>query len=107
MIKRSFDDNALHGASLILSNKIFVKYGQLSQQLGYFITLQEFDKYVRYRSYGISEINILKEINNDISDFNVYTKNALPTDLEVWIAANFSNMLNFTLGYEEEEDDEE
>lgn len=106
MIKRNFDDNALHGASLILSNKIFLKYEQLSQQLGYFITLQEFNKYVRYRSYGISELNILKEIDNDILAFNVYTKNALPPDLDIWVAANFSNMLNFTLGYDEEDDEE-
>lgn len=105
-MNKEFDDNALHGSSLILSNKIFLKYEQISPQLGYFITLEEFNKYVRYRSYGISEVNTLKEIKNDIIAFNQYTKNALPIDLDIWVAANFSNMLNFTIGYDEEDDEE-
>ena len=105
-MNKEFDDNALHGSSLILSNKIFLKYEQISPELGYFITLEEFNKYVRYRSYGISEVNTLKEIKNDIIAFNQYTKNALPIDLDVWVAANFSNMLNFTIGYDEEDDEE-
>lgn len=104
---RDFDDSAFHGASLILSNKIFLKYEQLSPEMGYFITLEEFNKYVRYRSYGIEEYKIINEIKNDIIEFNMYTKNALPVDLDIWVSANFSNMLNFTLGYSEEDEEDE
>lgn len=107
MIKKGFDDNSLHGASIILSTKIFTRFPQLCNELGYFITLEEFNKYVRYKSYGIEEHKILLEIQEDISNFNTYTKNAMPVDLESWIASNFPNMLNFTLGYEEDEEDEE
>ncbi len=105
MIKKDFDDNSLHGASIILSTKIFIRFPQLGNELGYFIALEEFNKYVRYTSYGIEEQKILLEIQNDISNFNSYTRNAMPIDLDLWIAANFPNMLNFTLGYEEDEEE--
>lgn len=95
------NNNDIYGASLIISAFLGKKYA-LPESLIHFIAIHEFEKYVRYHRYDIYETDIFSEIMIDISDFNLYTKVALPADLEFWIKANFSHMLGVINGTESE-----
>lgn len=94
--------NDIYGASLILSSFLTKRY-ELPEALTHFITLHEFEKFVRYSTYEVSDYDSFTEIMDDICQFNKYTKVAMPADLELWVKANFSHMLGVINGTISEE----
>ena len=101
-MERNYDDTLVHGSAIILSKRLIKRFS-LPEELTYFITMGEFNKFFRYITYGIERQKALDEIMEDIKAFNEYTHVALPSDLPVWVSANFNSMIDFTIGQKDDD----
>lgn len=97
------ENSDIYGGSLILSRLARNNYPSISNELMYFVAFQEFDKYVRYISYGIARKAIIDEIYSDIEDINsVFRNTSTPDNIKKWITANFSYVYGLILPEEED-----
>lgn len=97
------NNNDIYGASLILNSFIKKKFPNLTTEMQGFISLLEFDKYYKFKLYGVDNITIMEEIDKDLSDFSLYTKDAISDNLYIWIDVNFSHMAGVIDGKIEED----
>lgn len=100
----TINSNSIYGGSLIVSRLLAKDYSSMGIDIAYFISFQEFDKYVRYISYGIPLGSIVDEICNDIASINShYAHTSIPGNIKRWITANFS----YAYGLMSEDDSDE
>lgn len=98
--------NDIYGGSLILSYMLKRDYNDIGDELTYFISFQEFDKYIRYIDYGVPLSKILAEVKADIESLNEYTKSEFDISKVVrWITVNFGSIYLLVSGAEDEDDD--
>lgn len=61
-------------------------------ELSMFIAFQEFEKYMRLRSYDIDQPEILNSILNDISMMSSFYDKDYAEKIKPWLTVNFLHM---------------
>lgn len=97
------ENSDIYGGSLILSRLARNSYPSIGNEIMYFVAFQEFDKYVRYISYGIARKAIIDEICHDVEAINsVFKHTSTPANIRKWITANFSYVYGLISSEEED-----
>lgn len=87
-----YDKKATYGSSLILREYMQRKFKGLPIDIIYFVSFQEFEKYMRLTGYGIKTTEVINEILDDIRLFSSYQHTDYSAILRNWIIVNFSHM---------------
>jgi len=87
-----YNKKATYGSSLVLKTYMRKKFSYIPEDIIYFVTFQEFEKYMRLSSYGVTTPDIINDIMDDVKTFCLYYQEDYSDDLKNWMSVNFSHM---------------